>query len=141
MPRLPALILLTVLLAACGGNGADSGNTVEGGVGGLVSLDPQLADQVTPQETVFLFARRPDGPPMPLAIQRLQVQDLPYRFRLDDSHAMTDMTISSVDRVVVVARVSRSGQAMPASGDLEGQSGPVTTGTGNLEIVIDRVLP
>lgn len=138
MPRLPALILLTVLLAACGGNGA---NSVEGGVGGVVSLDPQLADQVTPQETVFLFARRPDGPPMPLAIQRLQVQDLPYSFRLDDSHAMTDMTLSSVDRVVVVARVSRSGQAMPASGDLEGQSGPVTTGTGNLEIVIDRVRP
>ncbi|WP_083908625.1 c-type cytochrome biogenesis protein CcmI/CycH [Thioalkalivibrio thiocyanodenitrificans] len=138
MPRLPALILLTVLLAACGGNGADS---VEGGVGGVVSLDPQLAGQATPGETVFLFARRPDGPPMPLAIQRLQVQDLPYRFRLDDSHAMTDMTLSSVDRVVVVARVSRSGRAMPASGDLEGQSGPVTTGTGNLEIVIDRVLP
>ncbi|WP_018953585.1 hypothetical protein [Thioalkalivibrio sulfidiphilus] len=129
-------LLLSLLLAACGGSGPATG------ISGTVSLDPQLADQVSGEETVFLFARRPAGPPMPLAIQRLQVSDLPYRFQLDDSHAMTDTALSSVDEVIVVARVSRSGQAMPQPGDLEGQSGPVSTaGTTDLNIVIDRVRP
>lgn len=128
-------ILLTLLISACGGSNTDTG------VGGIVKLDPLLAAQVTPEDTVFLFARRPDGPPMPLAVQRLQVKDMPYRFRLDDSQAMTETKLSSVDRVVVVARVSRTGQAMPAPGDLEGRSASVPTGTGDLEIVIDRVLP
>jgi cytochrome c-type biogenesis protein CcmH len=106
-----------------------------------VSIDPQLVGQVSPDDTVFIFARRPEGPPMPLAILRLQVSDLPHEFRLDDSHAMTDQGLSSVDQVLIVARVSRTGQAMPASGDLEGQSGTVSTGTRDLEIVIDRVRP
>jgi cytochrome c-type biogenesis protein CcmH len=129
-------LLLSLLMTACGGSGPQTG------ISGTVSLDPQLADQVSAEETVFLFARRPAGPPMPLAIQRLTVGDLPYRFTLDDSQAMTDLALSSVEQAVVVARVSRSGQAMPQSGDLEGESGPVsTTGTDNLEIVIDRVRP
>jgi len=134
MPRLLVLVTMLFTLAACSGS-----DTVQG-VGGTVSLDPGMAQQAAPEETVFLFARLPEGPPMPLAIQRLQVKDLPYRFQLDDSHAMTERVLSSVEQVIVVARVSRSGQAMPRPGDLEGQSGLVSVGTGGLEIVIDRVL-
>lgn len=137
MARLLVLVTLVFTLVACGGS--DTPETVRG-VAGTVSLAPELADQVSPEETVFLFARQPEGPPMPLAIQRLQVKDLPYRFQLDDSHAMTERVLSSVPQVIVVARVSRSGQAMPWPGDLEGQSGVVTVGTGGLEIVINRVL-
>ncbi|MFN2349424.1 MAG: hypothetical protein ABR558_07620 [Thioalkalivibrio sp.] len=134
MSRLLVLVSLLFTLVACGGS-----DTVQG-VAGTVSLDPELAEQVSPEETVFLFARLPEGPPMPLAIQRLQVKDLPYRFQLDDSHAMTERVLSSVPQVVVVARVSRSGQAMPRAGDLEGQSGVVSVGTDGLEIMIGRVL-
>ena len=135
MYRMISALMLTALLAACGG-----GTESDTGVSGTVSIDPQLAEQVSPDDTVFIFARLPEGPPMPLAILRLQVSDLPYEFRLDDSHAMTDMTLSSVDQVVVVARVSRTGQAMPAPGDLEGQSATVSTVTQGLEIMIDRVI-
>jgi cytochrome c-type biogenesis protein CcmH len=136
MSRTIAALPLFLLLAACG-----TSSTSEPGLSGTVSLDPQLAAQVSPGETVFLFARLPEGPPMPLAIQRLEVRDLPYRFRLDDSHAMTEQGLSSVEHVVVVVRVSRSGRAMPASGDLEGRSSAVPTGATDLRIVIDRVLP
>ncbi|OOG27198.1 hypothetical protein B1C78_04255 [Thioalkalivibrio denitrificans] len=135
MYRLLSALMFTALLAACGGNTAS-----DTGVSGTVSIDPQLTERVSADDTVFIFARLPEGPPMPLAILRLQVSDLPYEFQLDDSQAMTDMTLSSADRVVVVARVSRTGQAMPSPGDLEGQSGTVSTGSQGLEIVIDRVI-
>lgn len=136
MHRLISVLTLIALLAACGGNaGTDTG------LSGTVRIDAQLAERVSPEDTVFIFARRPQGPPMPLAILRLQVSDLPYDFQLDDSHAMTDVTLSTTDSAVVVARVSRTGQAMPVSGDLEGQSGTVATGTQGLDITIDRVLP
>ena len=135
MYRMISALMLTALLAACGGNTAS-----DTGVSGTVSIDPQLTERVSADDTVFIFARLPEGPPMPLAILRLQVSDLPYEFQLDDSQAMTDMTLSSADRVVVVARVSRTGQAMPSPGDLEGQSGTVSTGSQGLEIVIDRVI-
>lgn len=137
MRRLIAPLLLAALTALVGGCNGGAGN----GVSGTVSLEPGLAARAAPEDTVFLIARLPDGPPMPLAVQRLQVRDLPYSFRLDDSHAMTDRRISQAEQVVIVARVSKSGMAGARPGDLEGRSAPVRPGTGELRIVIDRALP
>ena len=110
-------------------------------VSGRVSLSAQLAGQVSPNDTVFIFARAESGPPMPLAILRRQVRDLPLDFRLDDSMAMSpDMRLSRFPRVVVSARVSKSGGAMPSSGDLQSAIAPLALG-GRVELVIDRVLP
>ena len=79
---------------------------------------------------------------MPLAILKKQVSDLPLEFVLDDSSAMSAaMTLSRFETVVVGARISRSGQASPTSGDLLGQSAPVSVGSGAVEIVIDSVQP
>jgi cytochrome c-type biogenesis protein CcmH len=127
-------LLLVAVLAGCGG----SGNRTD--ITGTVTLDPQLAEQVSAEDAVFIFARPAEGPPMPLAAQRVQVQDLPFQFQLDDSQAMTDQTLSTAERVIVIARVAKSGQAMPRPGDLEGRSGVVAPGTHGLQIVIDRVL-
>ncbi len=78
---------------------------------------------------------------MPLAVLRKQVRDLPLRFTLDDSLAMgPGMGLSSARRVVVTARVSRSGQAMPQAGDLEGTSSAVEVGVDGLKIEISRVV-
>ena len=67
---------------------------------------------------------------MPLAIARTTVAALPYRFTLDDSMAMAPgATISSHAEVVVAARVSKSGNAIPQKGDIEGTSAPVAPGT------------
>lgn len=111
-------------------------------VSGRVSLAPALAARVQPGDTVFIFARAADGPRMPLAIVRRNASEMPIAFSLDDSMAMSPgMKLSNFPMLVVAARISRSGDAMPRSGDLQGQSGPVRAGSAGLEIVIDSVQP
>ena len=88
-------------------------------VSGTVTLDPALTAKAAPGDTVFVFARAAGGGRMPLAVQRARVADLPLRFKLDDSMAMAPgMTVSSAKQVVIVARISKSGQATPNPGDL-----------------------
>lgn len=109
---------------------------------GTVSLAPQLASKVRPDDTVFIFARAEKGPRMPLAILSKPFRELPASFTLDDSSAMMpDMKLSSAGAVMVVARVSRSGNATAQSGDLEGVVGPIRPGSHDIRLKIDKVLP
>jgi cytochrome c-type biogenesis protein CcmH len=108
-----------------------------------VTLDSALQQQADPEATVFIFARAVNGPRMPLAIQRKQVRDLPLTVVLDDSLAMSPaMTLSKFDKVTVGARVSKSGNAMPQSGDLQGLVSPVATRDSQVvQLVIDGKVP
>ncbi|MCC6209328.1 MAG: c-type cytochrome biogenesis protein CcmI [Gammaproteobacteria bacterium] len=117
--------------------------TVAVSVKGAVSLDPALRGRVQDTDTVFVFAQAPSGPRMPLAVVRAQVKDLPLQFTLDDSLAMDpSLSLSRFAEVVVVARVSKGGSAMPQSGDLQGSSAVVqTSGTTPVEVRIGEVLP
>jgi cytochrome c-type biogenesis protein CcmH len=115
-------------------------------VRGTVTLSAALKAQAKPEDTVFIFARNaeagPGAPRMPLAIVRKQVKDLPAAFTLDDSLAMgPGMGLSSAKQVVVGARISRSGQAMPQPGDLEGLSAPVAVGSQGVVVEISKTLP
>jgi cytochrome c-type biogenesis protein CcmH len=111
-------------------------------ISGTVSIAPSLAGKGSATDTLFVFARETSGPPMPVAIMRATKKDLPFTFRLDDSNSMMpSRTLSNVAMVVIVARLSKSGQAMPQSGDLEGMSQPVKPGTDGVTIVIDRERP
>jgi len=108
---------------------------------GIVSLDPSLAAKAAPGDTVFVLARPASGSRMPLAIARITVSQLPYRFTLDDSMAMAPgATISSHAEVVVVARVSKAGSAVPQKGDIEGSSATVAPGASGLKIVLSRLV-
>lgn len=112
-------------------------------VSGTVTLAPALARQASPDDTVFIFARAAQGSRMPLAILRKQVRDLPYRFTLDDSLAMSPAAkLSGAREVIVEARVSKSGEARAQPGDLSGQIGPVRPGASALALEIrDTVQP
>ncbi len=111
-------------------------------ISGRVSLSPALAARAAPGDTVFVFARAAEGPRMPLAILKRTAADLPLSFTLDDSMAMTpEFKLSKFPNVVVGARVSKSGNAMPQSGDLEGVSAPLNGRSSGIEIVIDIVRP
>jgi len=119
-------------------SGGGSAVATQSALSGRVTLDPKLQAQVQPSDTVFVFARAAQGPKMPLAIQRITVKDLPYAFMLDDSTAMApEMVVSRFDQIVVGARVSRSGNASPAPGDLEGFSSPVNPGAVGIEVRIN----
>jgi cytochrome c-type biogenesis protein CcmH len=113
----------------------------EASVRGTVRIAPRLKDKIRPDDTVFIFARAADGPPMPLAVVRKRARDLPAAFSLDDTMAMTpQMKLSSFERIVVGARVSRSGNATPQPGDLQGASAPVANRAEGVSVVIDGVV-
>lgn len=120
---------------------APDGAAAAGGrVHGKVSLSPALAAKTAPEDTVFVFARAAQGPRIPLALMRRQVKDLPFDFALDDSMAMVpEYSLSKYSPVIVGARISHSGDALAAAGDLQGFSKPVAVG-GAVSVVIDQVV-
>ncbi len=108
-----------------------------------VSLAPEFAQQVEPGDTVFIFARAEQGPPMPVAAAKLRAGDLPAKVTLDDSMAMMpQMKLSLFERVKVGARISRSGQPAVQSGDLQSEVRIVdVAGDVKLQLRIDREVP
>ncbi len=111
-------------------------------VSGKVTLSPSLKDKVSPDDTLFILARAVNGPRIPLAVLRKRVADLPVEFTLDDALAMRpELKISGFGEVIVSARISKSGNAISQSGDLQGASGAVKVGVRGVAIVIDRAMP
>lgn len=107
-------------------------------VSGTVQLAPALAAKVAPDDTLFIFARAAEGPRIPLAILKKRAGELPVKFVLDDTLAMSPAAkISGASQVIVGARVSKSGDAKPRSGDLEGYSAALKVGVGDVKIIID----
>ena len=110
-------------------------------ISGTITLAKALAGKAAPTDTLFVFARAAEGPRMPLAILRKQVKDLPLSFTLDDSMAMTPaMKLSSVQRVVVGARISKRGDATAQAGDLQGLSAPMAPNATGLKLEIAEVV-
>ena len=111
------------------------------GVRGTVTLSAEMKQQAKADDMVFIFARAAEGPPMPLAVMRAKVGDLPVSFALDDSMAMAQgLKVSAFPKIVVTARVSKSGSAKPAPGDLQGASTPVANDASGVKVVIDSVV-
>jgi len=124
-----------------GGGDAVPAASGKEGITGTVSLTAEMKSHANPDDTVFILARATEGPPMPLAVMRKQVRDLPVQFTLDDSMAMApQMKISNFDKVMVVARISKSGQPMPQSGDVQGMSQAIKPGTHGVKINIDTLV-
>ena len=120
---------------------ADKAATAPAQVSGTVKLAPALKAKVAPDDTLFVFARAVEGPRMPLAIIKVQAKNLPLKFTLDDTMAMSPAAkLSGVSRVIVGARISKSGNATPQSGDLQGVASDVAVGTRGLEIEITEEL-
>lgn len=86
-----------------------------------VSLAPKLQKAAAAEDTVFIYAQAISGPKMPLAIVRKHVSDLPLTVSLNDSMAMMpNMKLSNFASVKLLARISKSGNAMTQPNDLIG---------------------
>jgi cytochrome c-type biogenesis protein CcmH len=124
------------------GSASAAGGATSGTLSGKVTLSPALAGKVSPNDSLYVFARAKTGPRAPLATLRLQVKDLPANFSLNDSMARSGVQLSTFpDEVIVGARVSKSGSPMPQGGDLQGLSQPVRIGATGINVVIDQQLP
>jgi cytochrome c-type biogenesis protein CcmH len=117
-----------------------AGTATGAAVSGTVSLDRRFADRVQRDATLFIYAKAADSPGPPLAVLRTTVGSWPVTFRLDDSLAMMpSRRLSQFERVVIEARISRSGQATPAAGDLYVTSPVLHPSPGTrLALVIDH---
>lgn len=124
-----------------GGTGAESGQNGGGQLAlkGELRLDPKFAAEATPDETVFVFVRGGPGGP-PLAARRYTVSQLPVQFDFTNAQMMVPGRPVPA-QVSIGARVSRSGNPMPAPGDLEGAVGPVAPDASGLSVVIDTKRP
>ncbi|MYM70294.1 c-type cytochrome biogenesis protein CcmI [Pseudoduganella sp. FT55W] len=106
-------------------------------ISGAVELDPSLRAQVGDNDTVFIVAKAADGPRFPLAVLRKQVRDLPLQFTLDDTMGMMPgVTLSQFDKLIVTARISKTGNAIAAPGDLESTPQPAKPGQARIQLRI-----
>jgi cytochrome c-type biogenesis protein CcmH len=128
-----------VTAAPSGGKASTQSNVAKGTVSGTVRLDPTFKARIADTDTVFIFARAVEGGRKPpLAVLRKTVKELPFDFTLDDSMSMVSgLNLSSVASVIVGARISKSGNVISSSKDLEGLSKPVKIGQKDIVITID----
>lgn len=129
--------------ASTGPSGGPAAASSALNVSGQISLSAALKAKASPNDAVFVYATPANGDRMPLAIMKTTVSQLPLNFTLDDSTAMTpDRKLSTAGEVFIKVRVSKSGNAMPQSGDLTGGSeGPVKVGSKGLKIEIKDQMP
>lgn len=107
----------------------------------VVELDPALADRIAPDAVLFVFARLPEGPPMPVAAQRVPARDFPITVELSDATSpMPSLRFSEQARLRVVARVAQTGDAGAAAGDLESAPLEVAPTDGEVRLRVATVL-
>jgi len=118
--------------------GAGSGTAVSG----EVSLASGLTAKAAAGATLFIVAKSVDSPGAPVAVFRGSVGSWPVKFTLDDSQSMLPgRNLSNAGRVTIEARISQSGQPLPAAGDLQGSTGAINPADHRpLKIVIDRII-
>lgn len=103
-----------------------------------VELDPALQAGLAAGDTLFVFARQLEGPPMPVAAKRLPASGFPLSVQLsDDDSPMPTLKLSQLEQVQLVARISRSGSASAQSGDL--QASPVIAQPGSDDTYVLRI--
>jgi len=113
--------------------------------GRIIEVTVTASDAVLlPAESVvFVYARAAQGPPAPLAVKRLTLGQLPAGVRLDESMAMIPgMGLANFDRIVIIARVSVTGQVVPSVGDYEARSSEIDLTDGVLKInleIVDKI--
>lgn len=113
--------------------------STEQGISVNISLSDDFNDKVSPEDSVFIYAKAVNGPPMPLAAVRKQVKDFPIDVMLNDEMAMMPtLKLSSFNLVTIGARISKTGQAIAQDGDLFAEETDIKLGD-KVTLKIDQV--
>jgi hypothetical protein len=130
--------------AMSSGAAMSSSTTISSGtaISGEVSLAASLRAKAPAGATLFIVAKSVDSPGVPVAVFRGSVGSWPVKFTLDDSRSMLPgRNLSSAGRVTIEARISQSGQPLPAAGDLQGSTAVINPADHQpLKILIDRII-
>ena len=111
------------------------------GVSGQVAIAPELQSKIQSGDVLMVIARKP-GERMPVAVLKTAVTSFPISFVLNDALAMSpNALISQLPEVSVEVRISRTGMAMPESGDLISMPQTIKVGTSNARLRIEKVRP
>lgn len=111
------------------------------GISGQVGITSELQSKVQAGDTLMVIARKP-GERMPVAVLRTAVTPFPMSFVLNDALAMNpNALISQLPEVSVEVRISKTGMAMPESGDLISAPQTIKVGTNNIRLMINQVRP
>lgn len=120
-------------------------NTSAGGSNGAqvtvnISIAPALKSRIKLEAPLFVFAREPGSQGPPLAAKRLTSGAIGTQVQLSPADSMLPgRVLASGRRVSVMARISFSGQPVPAAGDLYGELSYDVGRDGVRNLVIDRV--
>ena len=115
---------------------------VAAGIRVSVDITSELRAKASPDTAVFVYAKAMQGPPMPLAVKKIQLKDLPATLALSDADAMMPaMKLSGFDPVIVGARVSFSGNPVAQNGDFYTEVDSISSANppDQLSLTIDRV--
>ena len=106
-----------------------------------ITVAPELAAALPPGATLFVFARPVDGAGPPVAAERVAAATFPAEVALSDADSlMPTAKLSQLDRVEVVARLSASGDAAAATGDLESAPQVIAVEAGaKIALTLDRI--
>lgn len=101
-------------------------------VRGRISIDPALIDSIEPDDVLFITAKTEDGSGMPLAVLKRDASDLPFDFVIDDQSSMVaGRGVSTVEKVIVIAKISPTGDALQTKPGFEVFSNPIPTRGGS----------
>ncbi len=108
----------------------------------LIDINAELRAKASPESLVFVYAKAMQGPPMPLAVKKFQLGDLPLSLTLSDDDAMMpSLKLSSFGQVIVGARISSSGKPVAQSGDFYTELEAVDSGNppAQITLIIDKI--
>lgn len=135
-------ILVSVLFVSCTKKSTES---VAGKVSGVITISPELAAKLKPEtDVLYIIARNQQVGP-PTAVKRIIKPQFPLQYVIGPEDAMMPGTQGFVagENVTIAARISRTGNAMPSTGDLEGafKNNPAHPGDGGVDVLIEKERP
>lgn len=121
-----------------------STEAVEGKISGVINVSPELSSKLKDTDVLYIIVRSQQMGP-PTAVKRFTNPKFPLQYVVgpEDSMMPGANGFANGDPLTVAARLSRTGNAMPATGDLEGvfKENPVKPGKGGVDITIERERP